>query len=76
MESESELFRDSLNRMVEHLQANEVDVEAGAAITLGADLKFDVSTESVTNHEKANQMMAREYRKGFEVPNLQVKVAS
>jgi hypothetical protein len=62
--------------MVDHLTANEVDVNAGASITLGADLKFDTTTEQVTNHEKANQMMSREFRAGHEVPNLQMKAAS
>lgn len=76
MDGESDLFKDSLTRMVEHLKANEVDVNEGAALTIGADLKFNTTTEQVTNHEKANQMMAREFRKGFEVPNLQMKKAS
>ena len=76
MENESDQFKDSLKRMVDHLTANEVDVNAGASITLGADLKFDTTTEQVTNHEKANQMMSREFRAGHEVPNLQMKAAS
>ena len=73
---ESDLFKDSLQRMIKHLQANEVDIKAGKALTLGADLKFDTQTESVTNNEKAQQMMAREYRAGFEVPNIGMVKAS
>ena len=76
LDKESDIFKDSLTRMIEHLKANEVDVEQGAALTLGADLKFDVATESVTNHDKANDMMSREFRKGFEVPNMMMKAAS
>ena len=76
MENESDVFKDSLKRMVDHLTANEVDINAGAAITLGADLKFNLATEQVTNNEKANQMMSREFRAGHEVPNLQLKSAS
>ena len=76
LEKESDFFKDSLDRMIAHLKANEVDVDQGAALTLGADLKFDVTTEAVTNHDKANQMMSREFRKGFEVPNMKMKAAS
>lgn len=70
---EAELFHDSVNRMVEHLKANEVDVTKGKSLTLGADFNMDVKTEKVTNHEQANQMMTREYRKGFEVPSIQTQ---
>jgi len=76
MSDESDVFQDSLQRMVDHLKANEVDINAGAAITLGADLKFDTNSEQVVNHEKANAMMSRDYRAGHEVPNLQMKAAS
>jgi len=76
MENESDLFKDSLKRMIDHLKANEIDINEGAALTLGADLKFNTTTEAVTNNEKANQMMSREFRKGFEVPNLKMKKAS
>lgn len=71
LESESDLFKDSVERMLTHLKANQVDVNAGKALTMGADLKMDVNAESVTNNEKANQMMSREYREGFEVPKIQ-----
>lgn len=76
MESESDLFKDSLRRMVDHLKANHVDATTGDVLTLGAVLEFDVENESVTNHEKANQMMAREYRKEFEVPEIRMKTTS
>ena len=62
--------------MVDHLKANEIDVASGTLLTLGADLQFDVATESVTNHEQANEMMSREYRPDYEVPNIQSKTAS
>ncbi len=71
-----DFFKDSLQRMVEHLKANEIDVAAGTQLTLGADLQFDVAAELVTNHEHANQMMSREYRANYEVPNVQLKTAS
>ena len=76
LEKESDFFKGSLDRMVAHLKANEVDVDQGAALTLGADLKFNVTTEAVINNDKANQMMSREFRQGFEVPNMKMKAAS
>ena len=76
MSGESDLFKDSLDRMIGHLKANQVDVGAGAALTLGANLKMDTTTEQVTNNAKANAMMSREYRANFVVPDLAKKAAS
>lgn len=63
----SKLFVDSTQRLVDHLNANEIQTNQGSQLIRGAELKFDVEKEICTNHEKANQMMSREYRKGFEV---------
>ncbi len=76
MSGESNIFKDSFARLKEHLLANGVDVGAGAALTLGADIKFDPKTEQVQGHEKASQMMSREYRAGYEVPSVSAKAAS
>lgn len=73
LEDECDLFRDSFDRLSLHLRANGVDIGKGKALTLGADLEMDVDAESVTNNEKANSMMSREYRKGFEVPDMAAK---
>jgi predicted dehydrogenase len=73
LNDESSVFQDSFRRMIAHLGANEIDLGDNKALTMGAELKMNVSSETVTNHEKANQMMAREYRAGFEVPNLQTQ---
>ena len=72
---ESEIFKDSFERLKQHLIANGVDIETGAALTLGVDIKFDPKTEQVLGHEKASQMMSREYRAGFEVPSIAAKAA-
>ena len=69
IQGESKEFRDSVERMVQHLEANEVRVNS-ATLTLGADLTMDPETESITNHAAASEMLTREYRTGFEVPNL------
>lgn len=76
MAGESDIFKDSFGRLKDHLVANGVDVEGGAALTYGADLKFDAQTEQVIGNEKANNMMSRKYRAGFEVPSVSVKAAS
>ena len=57
--------------MVEHLKANKVDVEQTVG-KIGPMLKIDPKTEQFTADsgkiaEKANAMLFREYRKGFEV---------
>lgn len=69
IQSEGELFRASVERLVDHLTANQIDLSQ-AAITLGAELKMDVASEQVTNHDRGQQMMSREYRKGFELDTI------
>ena len=36
--------------------------------TLGAPLTLDPKTERFVGNDKANEMLTRKYRKGFEVP--------
>ena len=57
----------TLRRTIEHLESNKVDLEK-TPIALGAHLKFDAKAERFTNNDAANEMLTREYRKGFEVP--------
>ena len=56
----------TLERTVEHLKANGVDL-ATTPLSLGPYLEFDNTTEKFTNNDQANEMLTREYRKGFEV---------
>ncbi len=72
LDGESDLFKDSFNRMAKHLKANGLDIGSGKAITLGADLKMNPETEQIVGNEKANQMLTREYRKGFEVAHIEL----
>jgi predicted dehydrogenase len=76
IENDNEFFKASLDRMVAHLEANGVDVRNQKTLTLGLDIKLDPETEQVIGNEVANSRMTREYRKGFEVPEVGVKVAS
>lgn len=58
----------TLQRTVEHLKANNVDL-AKTPLSLGPMLHFDNETERFTNNDEANNWLAREYRAGFEVPS-------
>jgi len=61
---------DSFNRMVEHLKANEVDLEK-EQITMGPMLTMDTEKEQfVGEHsELANLLIKRNYREPFVVPD-------
>jgi predicted dehydrogenase len=63
--------RECFDRLAEHLGANGVDLAATPAV-LGASLTMNPATERFegAGATKANQMLAREYRRGFEVPSL------
>ena len=57
-------------RMKEHLTANGLD-PAKCVGRAGPTLHIDPKTQTFTgNNAKANALLTREYRKGFELPNL------
>lgn len=60
---------DSFDRMVEHLKANEVDIDS-SSITLGPWLEMDPASERFTNSDEANALLTRPYRKPFVVPEI------
>jgi predicted dehydrogenase len=60
-------LQEAFGRMEEHLGRNKVDLTATKA-TLGVFLKMDPKTEKFIGNEKANQLLTREYRKPFVVP--------
>jgi predicted dehydrogenase len=58
---------EALDRMKAHLKGNKVEL-AKAVGHVGLKLDFDPKTEKFTSGPaKANQMLSREYRKGFEI---------
>jgi hypothetical protein len=61
---------DSFNRMLEHLAANEVDLEK-EPITIGPMLTMDAEKEQfVGEHsDMANMFLKRNYREPFVVPD-------
>jgi len=65
----NELAADSFQRMASHLHANEVDIQS-SAITLGPWLEMDPASERFTNNDQANELLTRDYRKPFIVPDL------
>jgi predicted dehydrogenase len=63
------LFAASVDRLLGHLAANEIDVDA-ATVTLGPLLDFDTETEQFSNNPSANHLVRREDRKPFVVPQI------
>lgn len=62
-------LEEAYDRMVEHLQANEVDLDADR-ITLGVGLRMDPSSERFRGNREANRLLTREYRAPFVVPEV------
>lgn len=58
---------ETLGRFEEHLAANGVDLRINKA-TLGVFLKMDPKKERFIGNEKANELLTRDYRKPFVVP--------
>jgi predicted dehydrogenase len=58
---------EAFDRMAGHLDANGVDITADN-LQLGVPLKFNPETERFADNDKANEMVSRNYRKPFEVP--------
>jgi predicted dehydrogenase len=65
----NERIADAFQRMSEHLKANEVDIQ-GDVLTLGPWLELDPETERFTNNDQANELLARDCRQPFVVPDL------
>jgi len=56
-----EPFTDSVQRMLAHIEANEVDL-AQTPLILGAELRFDTDSEDVVGNAAAQKLLTREYR--------------
>ncbi len=64
---DNKLVVDAYQNLKENLTAVDVDL-AKTDYLLGPKLEFNPKTEKFVGNEKADQMLSREYRKGFEVP--------
>lgn len=65
----NEYFRDAVERMLQHLKANEIDVDQ-PVVTAGAWLEMDPATEQFTNNHAANEMLRRADRAPFIVQEI------
>lgn len=61
------LAAESVGRMLEHLEVNEIDFNA-TRVALGPMLRMNPETERFFEHRRANQMLTRDYRAPFVVP--------
>lgn len=62
------LAADAIHRMLEHLDANDVDLHK-TPLTLGAELAWDDNVQRFTG-DRANQLLTREYRQPYQVPTI------
>lgn len=59
----------TLERTLRHLTDNGVDLDK-YPVSLGAALTFDNETEQFVGNDAANAWLTREYRQGYELPNI------
>ena len=62
----NKVFGEAFGRMIEHLKANEVDLDANK-LALGVGLTMDPKSERFLGNDQANEMLTRPYRKGYVV---------
>jgi predicted dehydrogenase len=58
----------TVSRMIDHLRKNDVDL-AKTPLTLGPLLRLDADQERFRDHEQANELLGREYRRPFVLPS-------
>ena len=73
----NEMLSNAYDRMASHLRANDIDIDSGeGSITLGATLELDPATERFTNDDAANELLTRNYRRPFVVPDIAREAAT
>ena len=65
--ADNALATNGVDRMLKHLDANEINLEQ-TPLTLGAELAWDQDAQRFAGSGPANQMITREYRVPFQVP--------
>jgi hypothetical protein len=63
------VFQASVDRMLAHLRANEIDVDR-PVLSAGPWLEMDPATERFTNSQQANALVRRDDRRPFVVPQV------
>ena len=69
------LHLDAIDRMLEHVAANGVDLEA-TPLTQGPWLDWDSAAEQFTGNDRANALLRRQDRAGFKVPEIEATPVS
>ncbi|MDY0168199.1 MAG: Gfo/Idh/MocA family oxidoreductase [Thermoguttaceae bacterium] len=64
------LFEEMFDRLVDHLKAHEIDVDA-KTITLGKWLDVDTEKECIKNHDDANAIVRGFYRAPYLLPEIE-----
>jgi predicted dehydrogenase len=64
----NEFATDALERMADHLKDNGIKFD-GKNLRVGRKLDFDAKTERFVNDKEANELLTRQYRKPFVVPD-------
>jgi hypothetical protein len=64
----NDVAMEALDRMLEHLAANDVDLKA-TPLTMGQFLRMDPKKEKFLRNDAANEMLTRNYRAPYVVPD-------
>ncbi|QDU90405.1 Inositol 2-dehydrogenase [Pirellulimonas nuda] len=65
------LLSGAFERMASHLRANEIDVDgAPGALVMGPWLEIDPKSEQFKGNAQASKLRSRDYRSGFEIPEV------
>lgn len=67
--AKNERLQDSLERMFAHLRANDVNIDK-PVVMVGVALEMNPATEQFTNNPAANELLRREDRKPFAIPEI------
>jgi predicted dehydrogenase len=73
-EQGSERMIEALERVQHHLQDNHIDVEKTHPLFLGPLLNVDPAQERFVDNDLADELLRREYRAPFEVPDLTASI--
>lgn len=67
----NDMLSSSFERMAGHLRANGVNIDSGdQLLSMGATLEIDPAAEQFVGNDAANELVTRNYRRPFVVPNM------
>ncbi len=69
------LLSGAFDRMASHLRANQVEIDSRpGTLAMGPWLTVDPESEQFESNPQASKLRRRDYRSGFEVPNVEASV--